>query len=68
MVAVVVAGVAEAVAIGFSKNTRHFLYIFVPLPQPANIYQIFFNHDTNLHPIQISMNVKIRTVAVNTNA
>ena len=61
-------GSSRSSGIGFSKNTRHFLYIFVPLPQPANIYQIFFNHDTNLHPIQISMNVKIRTVAVNTNA
>ena len=40
----------------------------MPLPQPANIYQIFFNHNTRLHPIQISMNVKIRTMAVNTNA
>ena len=38
------------------------------LPQPANIYEIFLNHNTRLHPIQISMNVKIRTVPVNTNA
>ena len=55
-------------SIGWSKNTGFFLYIFMALPQPANIYQIFFNHNTRLHPIQISMNVKIRTVAVNTNA
>ena len=61
-------GSSGSSSIGCSKNTRHFLYIFMTLPQPANIYQIFFNHNTRLHPIQISMNVKISTVAVNTNA
>ena len=68
MVAVVVAGDAEAVALAVVKILDFFFIYLCHYHSQQTFIKFFFNHNTRLHPIQISMNVKIRTVAVNTNA
>ena len=69
MVAVVVTDVAVAVAT-VKYKTFYLIYninLHVSTTAKANIDKSFFNHTHRLYPIQTSMNVKMRTVAVITN-
>ena len=68
MVTVVVAGAAETVALAALKILDIFFIYLCHCHSQQTFIKYFFNHNNRLHAIQISMNVKIRTVAVNTNA